>query len=132
MTDLNDIKNTATKFLAAKKLELAAQNLRHYLKIRDEQVTLQAIVESLSAAQDEARSGNPESFGEILARQTEILATTFDFYLDKAQDAYTQDDKIMMALKAQRQMLSTVNTWRHLEKIKKTEKRTEQNAPLDR
>ncbi len=145
MDDVDTPRGGADKFLAAKKLELAALNLKHYLKIQDEQVTLKAIVEALRKTQDKAQTGDPEEFGISLAQQASILAATFDFYLNTAKDAYCADGKFLMALKAQRQMLSTINTWRLLEKHKteagagknkKTAKRTEQNgwpdAPLDR
>ncbi len=136
MTDLTDAKDAAEKFLVTKKLELAAQNLKHYTKIAEEQVTIDAIVSALQDTQDKAQNSNPKDFSALLGQQSQILDATFQFFMDNAKEAYTGGDKIAMALKAQRQMVSTINTWCALEKIKKTEKQTEQdgekNAPLER
>lgn len=137
-------------YIAAQKLELAAKNLRHLLKVQEEQVSLDNIVSSLERTIVDAHAGNPSDFSDILAAQTRILDATFNFYIDKAKNGYSEDDKINIALRAQRQTDRTINTWKRIKTekpvqpryiirecrtYKKFPERTEQmltdNAPLD-
>lgn len=136
---MKDLYKNTQNTVERQRLELAAKNLQHYLKIQEEQVTLENIVSALRDTHINAATAGPDDFTDILNAQARLLDATFQYYLNAGQNGYTKDDKVNMAFKAQRQMLSTLNTWRHLEKHlkkaaknKKTAKRTEQNAPMDR
>jgi hypothetical protein len=138
---------SAADFIAAKKLDLAARNLQHLLKIADEHVILDNIVESLERTIIDAHCGNSDDFSDILAAQARILDAAFNYYVNKSKDAYSEDDKINIALRAQRQTDKAINTWKRIKTEKppkprfvfrddkKFPERTEQmlvnNAPLD-
>jgi len=113
LTELGD-------YIAAQKLELAAKNLQHLIKIQDEQVTLENIVASLRTMLENAKGGDTDDFGAILANQSNILDATFLHLLDRAKDcSYTYEDKINLALKAQRQVERTIRTWQRITAEKK-------------
>lgn len=130
---MNDTYKAAEAFLSAEQLNLAARNIQHYLKIQDEQVTLDAIVSALRETLTETRDGTSESLGDMLALQAKILDATFGFYMHNAHDAYNVDGKINMALKAQRQTISTINALQRMDRqtIKKTAERTRQHDQMD-
>lgn len=131
---MTDHSNTNDE-IANKKIELAAENIRHLLNIREEQASLQIITDSLLSTLRDTQNGVPDDFSAILAAQVRVLDATFHFYVNKAQNIHTQDDKINIALRAQRQTERTISAWKKLAgaaKNKNTVERTEQNAPLDR
>lgn len=131
--ELNRIGN----YIAAQKLDLAARNFARLIKISEEQASLKHIVASLEQTILNAHNGDPEDFTDILAAQARILDATFHFYVNHAQGKFTHDDKMNIALRAQRQTDRTINTWKRLtsEKTKKSPERTRQklvgHAPLD-
>lgn len=107
-------------YIAAQKLELAAKNLQHLMKIEAEQVSLQTIVSGLSRMINDARNGETDDFGSMLANQSNMLDATFLYFLDLASKSpNSHDDKINMALKAQRQVERTIRTWRLVSEQKK-------------
>ena len=107
-------------YIAAQKLELAAKNLQHLMKIEAEQATLQNIVSSLSHILSEAKNGNTDDFSTMLANQSNVLDATFLYFIDLAKtSSYTHDDKINMALKAQRQVERSIRTWQRITDNKK-------------
>lgn len=134
----NLYKDTAD-FLAAQKLELAARNLARLIKISEEQASLNHIVASLERTIIDAHAGNPDDFSDILAAQIRILDGAFHFYIGHADGKFTHDDKINIALRAQRQTDRAINTWKRIKaepKPKNFLERTRQqkltnNAPLD-
>ena len=131
---MTDLYKTTADFVAAQKLELAARNLRHLIKIAEEQASLENIVASLEQTIIDAHAGNPDDFSDILAAQTRILDATFHFYIDNSKGKYTDDDKVNIALRAQRQTDRAINTWKKLKSItkeKKFPKQSRQNAEMD-
>lgn len=120
---MKDIVQAAGAFISAEKLNLAAQNLRHYIKIQDEQITMDKLVQDIRATLVTSRK--PENLSDMLALQAKILDAAFGYYMHEAHNAYCADSKVIMALKAQRQALSTINTLRALNK--KNEKKRETN-----
>ena len=135
---MSNIFKDAVDFVAAQKLELAARNLARLIKISEEQASLNHIVASLERTIIDAHAGNPDDFSDILATQTRILDATFHFYINHADGKFTHDDKINIALRAQRQTDRTINTWKRIKtepRTKKFPERTRQmlvnNAPLD-
>ena len=107
-------------WLAAQKLELAARNLSHLLKIQEEQISLDHIVTELKHRLDDARDGDPDDFSVMLANQSNMLDATFLHLLEAAKKStYTCDDKINLALKAQRQVERTIRTWQKITVEKK-------------
>ncbi len=129
-------------YIAAQKLELAARNFARLIKISEEQASLTRIVASLESTILNAHNGNPEDFSDILAAQARILDATFYFYMDNAHGKFTRDDKVNIALRAQRQTERSINTWKRLSdapRAKKSTERTRQmltnnpesDAPLD-
>jgi hypothetical protein len=135
---MSNILKDAADYVAAKKLELAARNLARLIKISEEQASLNNIVASLERTIIDAHAGNPDDFSDILAAQTRILDATFHFYINNADCKFTHDDKINIALRAQRQTDRTINTWKRIKtepRVKKFPERTRQmlvnNAPLD-
>lgn len=126
---MSNLFKDAVDFVAAQKLELAARNLARLIKISEEQASLDHIVASLERTVIDAHAGNPDDFSDILAAQARILDATFHFYIDNADGKCTHDDKINIALRAQRQTDRTINTWKRIRtepKTKKFPKRTEQ------
>lgn len=133
----------ATQLVETETLRLAARNLQHLIKINEEEVTLDNIVTSMQKTIADTKSDTPEELEDILVTQARILDGAFLYFLDKSKNAYTEHEKVDMALKAHKQMLSAVNTMRHLkqqrlkehEKNLKIEKQTEQKrgryAPMD-
>ncbi len=117
-------------FIAAKKLELAARNLFRLIKISEEQCSLDHIVSSLQETIIDAHAGNPDDFSDILAAQARILDATFHFYIDNAQGKFTSDEKINIALRAQRQTDKAINTWRSLKAAPKTKKFPERTRQM--
>ena len=108
-------------YIAAQKLELAAKNLQHLIKIQDEQVSLDHIVTELKHRLNDARNGDPDDFSVMLANQSNMLDATFLHLLEAAKKStYTCDDKINLALKAQRQVERTIRTWQKITVEKKT------------
>ena len=124
-------------YIAAQKIELAGRNLARLIKISEEQASLKHIVASLEQTILKASNGDPEEFTDILAAQARILDATFHFYVNQADGKFTHDEKMNIALRAQRQTDRTINTWKRLtaEKTKKSPERTRQklvgHAPLD-
>lgn len=129
-------------YIAAQKLELAARNFARLIKISEEQASLNHIVASLETTILNAHNGNPEDFSDILAAQARILDATFYFYMNSAHEKFTRDDKVNIALRAQRQTERAINTWKRLSdtpRAKKSAERTRQmltntpesDAPLD-
>lgn len=107
-------------YIAAQKLELAAKNLQHLIKIQDEQVSLDHIVTELKHRLNDARNGDPDDFSVMLANQSNMLDATFLHLLEAAKKStYTCDDKINLALKAQRQVERTIRTWQKITVEKK-------------
>lgn len=107
-------------YIAAQKLELAAKNLQHLMKIQAEQTSLQSIVTALSRMLADARNCDTEDFGTMLANQSNMLDATFLYFLDlAARSPHSHDDKVNMALKAQRQVERSIRTWRLLSEQKK-------------
>jgi len=111
---MSNLYKDAADFVAAQKLELAARNLGRLIKISEEQVSLNHIVSSLEQTIIDAHAGNPDDFSDILAAQARILDATFHFYIDNAQGKFTCDDKINIALRAQRQTDKAINTWKRI------------------
>lgn len=116
MTYLTD----AADLVAAQKLELAARNLKHLMKVQEEQASLENIVGSLRTMLSNAKDGNTDDFGSMLAHQSNVLDATFLYFIDKAKDSpHSHDEKINLALKAQRQVERTIRTWRLISEQKK-------------
>ena len=113
-----DYKQTGD-YIAAQKLELACRNLQHLIKIKDEQTSLEAIVASLEQSLVDAHANNPTDIHDILIMQTRILDAAFHHYIKEASGAYTRDEKIDRALRAQSQMVRTVNMWNKMKNAQK-------------
>lgn len=100
-------------FVAAKKLELAARNLEHLLKIK----------KNRQASKTSWPPSNPPLSMRMRAttmtlpiswrRRPRILDGAFLYYIDAAKDAYTADEKMNIALRAQRQTDRAINTWKN-------------------
>lgn len=119
------------------KHRLVALNLQHLLRITQEQITLDNIVQSLQETLLQAHANDPSEMCDMLVTQARILDATFHFFVDKSMGApYTQDEKMAFALKAQAQTVRTILGWQKLKSkdrdmMAKHAKRTRQNAPLD-
>lgn len=111
---MTDLHKSAATFVAEEKLRLAAANLKHFLKIQNEQITLEDLKHDILQSMADAHAGNPDDMSAVLAKQMRVLDATYDYYMDKATGKYTEDDKVSMALRAQSQALRTINTWARL------------------
>ncbi|PZQ45059.1 MAG: hypothetical protein DI551_08615 [Micavibrio aeruginosavorus] len=105
--------------LATERLNLAARNLQHLMKMQDEQVTLENIVAALRTSVTGALNGDRDDFSFILANQSNILDAAFLHYVERAKGSQWHADHINMALKAQRQTERTINTWHRINENKK-------------
>ena len=101
-------------WLAAQKLELAARNLSHLIKINEEQNSLENVVASLEQTVIDAHSNNPSDLCDMMVIQARILDSLFYHYLDSANGKYTCDDKIATAMRAQAQTVRTLHAWKKL------------------
>ncbi len=111
---MKDIENNGD-WIAAQKLELAARNLQHLIKIQDEQLHLGNVVASIQQTMLEAHANNPADLCDMMVVQARIMDGLFHHYLDKSRECgYTEDDKIGAAMKAQAQSLRTVHAWKKL------------------
>ena len=117
-------------FIGGQKLELAARNLARLTKISEEQYSLESIVNSLQETIIDAHAGNCDDFSDILATQARILDATFHFYIDNAKEKYGKDDKINIALRAQRQTDKAINTWKRIKTEPKTKKFAERTRQM--
>ncbi len=115
---MTNIYQTAAEFVATQKLTLAASNLQHLLKLQAEQTSLDAIVQSLQQTLIDAHAGNDDDFTDILAAQARILDATFHYYINNSRGTYSEDDKINIALRAQRQTDRAINSWKRLKQQK--------------
>ncbi len=104
----------AADFVAAQRLELAARNLSHILKIQEEQVTLEKVTESLQSTMVDAHANNPVDLCDMMVTQARLLDGLFHFYLDESKGRYTEHDKIATAMKANAQTVRTVHAWKKL------------------
>ena len=104
----------AADFVAAQKLELAARNLGHFIKIQEEQVTIEKVVNSIQQTLLDAHANNPADLCDMMVTQANILDGLFHFYLKESQGKYTEHDKIATAMKAQAQTVRTVHAWKKL------------------
>ena len=102
MKNLDDIAD----FVAAQKLELAARNLQHLLKMQQEQASLENIVGSLQQTVID--------ICDSMAVQMRIFDAVFQKYVFESDGSRFVDDKLGFALKAQNQMLRTAQTWKRL------------------
>ena len=100
-------------YIAAQKLELAAKNLKHLLKIQEEQASLENIVGSLQQTVIDAHANNPMDICDTMVVQTRILDAAFHKYVDHAGERNTYDS-LEFAMKAQNQMLRTALAWKLL------------------
>ncbi len=110
MTYLTD----AADFVAAQKLELAARNLLHILKIQQEQVTIDRVVSSIQQTMVDAHANNPTDLCDMMVTQARIMDSLFHFYLDESKGQYTEHDKIATAMKANAQTVRTLHAWKKL------------------
>ena len=110
MKNLDDIAD----FVAAQKLELAARNLQHLLKMQQEQASLENIVGSLQQTVIDAHANNPMDICDSMAVQMRIFDAVFQKYVFESDGSRFVDDKLGFALKAQNQMLRTAQTWKRL------------------
>lgn len=101
-------------WLAAQKLELAARNLSHLLKIHQEQTSLENIVGSLQQTMIDTDANDPRDLCDMMTVQARILDGVFHRFLDDAHGKYTSDDKIAFAMKAQAQTVRTAMAWKRL------------------
>ena len=101
-------------WLAAQKLELAARNLTHLIKINEEQTSLEHVVASLERTVIDAHSNDTSDLCDMMVVQARILDSLFYHYLDNAKGKYTCDDKIARAMKAQAQTVRTLHAWKKL------------------
>jgi hypothetical protein len=124
---MTDYKQTGD-YVAAQKLDLACRNIQHLLKIQEEQISLNAIVDSLQESLGQAHANNPSDMRDILVTQTRILDATFHYYMHNAhKSTYTSDDKVTMALRAQRQTERTISMWSRLTERDKQSKNPRTN-----
>lgn len=130
--------------LAAKKLHLAAEQLRRIFHLENDIETLDGLTASLRQTILDANADNPHDLCEMMVVQTRLLEGVFYYYFDKAKDPDAERIAMDTALRAQQQIVRTLNTWKNLKikpyivrkLIKMHERpfhaeRTEQNAPLD-
>lgn len=131
--------------LHAHRLELAAANLQHLFKIEKEQAAIENITASLEQTLTDAYANNPVDLCDMMAIQSRILDAAFNYFLEQSRNG-NNTMNLALALKAQNQVVRTINTWKKLKtetyikrKIlnyprheKKRAERTGQNdAPLD-
>ncbi len=110
---MNDTFQAAENKLLAHKLELAARNLQHLLKIQQEQASLENIVASLEQTLIDAHGNNPMDACDRMTVQTQILDAVFHKFVGEAEQGYMRDN-LEFALRAQNQMLRTALTWKRL------------------
>lgn len=97
--------------LAAHRLELAAACLQHLFKIEKEQASIEHIVASLEQTITDAHANYPEDLCDMMAVQTRILDAAFNYFLEQSKIG-NKGDNLAMALKAQNQVVRTINTWK--------------------
>lgn len=113
--DLDALMVHLPPFLERQQLELAARNLQHLIKIKDEQLHLDNVVASIQQSMIDAHGNNPSDLCDMMVVQARIMDSLFHYYLDKSKATpYTEDDKIGAAMKAQAQSLRTVHAWKKL------------------
>lgn len=100
--------------LAAQKLELAARNLSHLIKINEEQTSLENIVLSIERSVIDAHGNDTSDLCDMMVVQARILDGLFFHYLDESKGKYTCDEKIAKAMKAQAQTVRTLHAWTKL------------------
>lgn len=101
-------------WLAAQKLELAARNLSHLIKINEEQSSLENVVASLERSLIDAHGNDPSDLCDMMVLHARILDSLFFYYLGDSKDKYTADEKMDKAMKAQAQTVRTIHAWKVL------------------
>ncbi len=109
-TDAKDAEET----LSAQRLDLAARNLRHFLKIDEEEATLNGVTASLERTMINAHGNDPADLCDMMAVQTHLLDSLFHYYLDQSKTAYCKESWIDRALRAQQQTMRTALAWKRL------------------
>lgn len=104
----------AADFVAAQKLELAGRNLKHLLKIQEEQASLENIVATLKQTVIDAHANNPMDLCDMMVLQARLLDGLFHYYLDNGTGKYTEDTQVEKAMRAQAQTVRTLHAWKKL------------------
>lgn len=125
---MEEMLKTGGEFLATEHLKLAAQNLQHFQKIEAEKVTLEAIVTGIRDLIAGELDGSGDELETLLISQAKMLDATFTYFMSQARGKYTEDEKINLALKAQRQAERTIKTLRNLRQQKEAIKREEKKS----
>lgn len=100
--------------LAEKKLRLAAEQLRHIFHLENDIETLDGLTTSLEQTLIDANANNPRDLCEMMVVQTRLLEGVFYHYFDKAKDPAAEQAAMDTALRAQQQIVRTVNAWKKL------------------
>ncbi len=131
--------------VSARQRELATRNLAHILKIEQEQQNLEQTAWSIEQSIIDAHANNPTDLCDMMVVQARLLNGLFHDYLQQSHALRNKDPKIDCALRAQQQIVRTLNAWKKLKTetytVRKLVKiyprenfgaeRTGQNAPLD-
>ncbi len=107
--------------LDARRLELAAAHLQHLLRIQETQISLPNLVLALKEDISKSIDFAAEDLSPLLKTQINILDSLFNYYIEESKNPrHSTDDKLSIALKAQRQLDKSVATFMKLQKIKKS------------
>jgi hypothetical protein len=111
-----------------------AEALRKYIDITNNQITLENIVENLKSSVQDCVSGKGGNLETMLAGQAQLLDVIFSKFVDLAgQKSYFELDKLSLALKAQKQCETTINSMHKIKLIKnKIAKMNEQTRQKDK
>ncbi len=100
--------------LRQKEVERTAANILLFLQEEQDDDSLDHVVFSLEQSMAETHAKNPIDFSDMLTTNARILNAAFEFYLNKAHQSKTSNEKILLAMRAQSQLARTIDTWRRL------------------
>lgn len=110
-----DIYGRAKRLLETEKYKLAAASLHHYLKLYNEQLTIETITEGIRETLEAETYGETRNLNEQLVKQSNTLDALFDYLLQYSNGKYAEAEWIELALRAQRQAMMTTSKYRAIQ-----------------
>ena len=120
-----NIYESAKRLIETEKYKLAAASLQHYLKIQNEQLTIENITNGIMESVNCETWGDSRTLDEQLMKQARTLDTLFDYLLQRANGKYIETSIIDLALRAQRQAMTTTA------KLRQIQMRNQKNLQTD-
>ena len=102
-----NIYESAKRLIETEKYRLAAASLQHYLKLANEQLTIENITNGIMESVNCETWGDTRTLDEQLIKQARSLDTLFDYLLAQSNGKYSEMTIVDLALRAQRQAMNT-------------------------